>query len=82
MVVGVQKKLDVVTQVIMAGVVVAVHRGILVQLVESELAGAVDSHKQVELAALDTGLGNVEVKVADRVGLEALFAWLLASSNG
>ena len=40
------------------------------QLDEGELGGPVDRHEQVEPAFLSTDLGNVEVEVADRIGLE------------
>jgi hypothetical protein len=46
--------------------------GLLVQPGEGELAGAVDGHEQVQLALLGADLGDVEVEVAERVGLEAL----------
>jgi hypothetical protein len=46
--------------------------GTLVELGESELRGAVDSHEEVELALLGPDLGDIDVEEADRVGLEAL----------
>ena len=45
--------------------------GLLVQLNEGELARAVDGHEQVELALFGADPCDVDVKVADRVGLEA-----------
>ena len=51
---------------------------LLMQLGKGKLAGAVDGHEQVELADLGADLGDVDVKVADRIGLEALSARLLA----
>jgi hypothetical protein len=57
-------------------------RGLLVQPGEGELARAVDGHEQVELAGLGADLGDVEVEVADRVGLEALLARPLAPGAG
>ena len=54
---------------------------LLVQLGKGELAGAVDGHEQVQLARLGADLGDVDVEGADRIGLEALLAWLLAFGN-
>ena len=51
---------------------------LLMQLGKGKLACAVDGHEQVELAKLGSDLGDVDVKVADRIGLEALSARLLA----
>ncbi len=45
--------------------------GLLVQLDEGELGRAVDGDEQVEPALLGAHLGDVDVKEADRVGLEA-----------
>jgi hypothetical protein len=42
-----------------------------VQLGKGELGGAVDGNEEVELALLGPHLGDVDVEVADRVGLEA-----------
>lgn len=47
--------------------------GLLVQLDEGELGGAIDGHKQVEAPFLGTHLGNVDVKVAERIALELAF---------
>jgi hypothetical protein len=44
--------------------------GLLVQLDEGELGGSVDGVEQVELALLRPNLGDVDVKVADRIALE------------
>ena len=55
---------------------------LLVQLGKGELAGAIDGHEQVELASLGADLGDIEMEVADRVGLEALPAWLFALGDG
>jgi hypothetical protein len=57
-------------------------RGPLVQPGEGELRRAVDGHEQVQLALLGADLGDVEVEVADRVGLEALLARSLALGVG
>lgn len=43
-----------------------------VQLDEGELRGPVHRHEQMQLALLDANLGEVDMKVADRVGLEWL----------
>ena len=37
---------------------------------ERKLGGSVDRHEEVELALLGTNLGDVDVEIADRVGLE------------
>lgn len=44
--------------------------GLFVQLDERELRGPVDRHQQVKLALLGPHLGQIYVKVADRVRLE------------
>jgi hypothetical protein len=46
--------------------------GLLVQFDEGELRGAVDGDEHVELALLGAHLGDVDVEIADRVGLELL----------
>src|SRR5215211_2868963 len=46
-------------------------RGLLVQLSKGELGGAVDGHEEVEAALFGVHLGDVDVKEADRVRLEA-----------
>ena len=40
------------------------------QFDKGELGGSVDRHQQVELALCGAYLGDVDVEVADRVGLE------------
>ena len=45
-------------------------RDLLVQFDEGELGRAVDRHEQVELALGGADFGDVDVEVADRVGLE------------
>jgi hypothetical protein len=45
---------------------------------KGELAGAVDSYEQPQLAFFRPHLGDVDVKVADWVGLEALLLRLVA----
>ena len=45
-------------------------RHLLMQLDKGELGGAVDRHQQVELALRGAHFGDVDVKLADRVGLE------------
>src|SRR5579864_6102487 len=49
--------------------------GLLMQGNEGELGGAVDRHEEVELALLGTNLSNVDVEIADRVGLELALGW-------
>jgi hypothetical protein len=44
--------------------------GLLVQLDKGELGGPIDCHEQVKLAFLGANLGDIDVEVADRVGLE------------
>jgi hypothetical protein len=56
--------------------------GALVQLGKGELRGAVDGNEKVELALLGPDLGYVDVKVADRVGLEALAGRFVAIGLG
>ena len=58
------------------------HGGFLVQLDEGELGGPVDRHEQVEPAFLSTDLGNVEVEVADRIGLDLRLSGLSPSTSG
>ena len=52
--------------------------GLLVQLGVSELGRPVDRHEQVELAFLSSHLGNVDVDIADGIGLELLLSSLVA----
>ena len=56
--------------------------GALVELGEGELRCAVDGDEEVELAPLGPDLGNVELKEADGVGLEALADRLVAIGLG
>ena len=51
---------------------------LFVQLGVGELRCAIDRHEQVELALLGSHLGNVDVKVADGIGLELLLGGLVA----
>ena len=53
-----------------------------VQLGEGELGGAVDGNEEVELAFLGPHLGDVDVEVADRVGLEVLAPGLVSVDVG
>ncbi len=48
-------------------------RHLLVQLDESEFRRSVDGDKQVELALCSSNLGDVDMKIADRIGLEFAF---------
>jgi hypothetical protein len=52
--------------------------GALHQLDESELARAVDSHEEIEFAFGGLHFGDVDVKEADRIGLELLLRRLVA----
>jgi hypothetical protein len=54
------------------------HGGFLVQFDEGELGGPVDGHEQIEPALLSADLGNVDVEVADRIGLELALGRLVA----
>lgn len=51
----------------------------LVQLDIGEFAGPIDGHKEVELPLGGLHLGDVDVKVADRVALELFLGFLVAS---
>lgn len=44
---------------------------LLMQLNEGELARSVDGYEQTELALFGADLGNIDVELADRIGLEA-----------
>lgn len=46
--------------------------GFLYQLRDCELAGAVDSYEEIELALFGPDLGNIDVEEANRVALELL----------
>ncbi len=52
------------------------------QLGDCELAGAIDTDEQVELAFGGMHLGDIDVKEADWVALEALPLWLVAFDIG
>ena len=56
--------------------------GLLHQPSEGVLGGAVHSHEEVELALLGADLGDVDVEVADRIGLEGLLGRLVAGDLG
>ena len=45
--------------------------GALMQLGKSELRGTIDRDEEIELACFGADLGNVDVKEADRISLEA-----------
>lgn len=47
-------------------------RGLFMHLDEGELRGTIDGHQQVELALFCAHFGDVDVEVADRIGLELL----------
>ena len=48
-------------------------RHLLVHLDEGELRRSVDGDEQVELALRSSNLGDVDMKIADRIGLEFAF---------
>ena len=48
-------------------------RHLLVQLDEGELRRSVDGDEQVELALRSSNFGDVDMKIADRIGLEFAF---------
>ena len=49
--------------------------GLLVQLGEGELRGSIDGDQEIEPALCGADFGDVDMEVADRVGLElALYA--------
>ena len=52
------------------------------KLNEDKLAGAVDRHIQVQLAFRCSDLGDVDMKVADGVGLEFLFRLFVSDHVG
>jgi hypothetical protein len=49
---------------------------------EGDLGGTVNRHKKIESAFGGTDLGDVKVKVADRVALELLAWWFVAADFG
>jgi hypothetical protein len=53
-----------------------------VQLGKGELGGPVDGDEEVEPAFGGVHLGNVDVEVADRIGLELALAQLVAFDIG
>ena len=48
-------------------------RHLLMQFDEGELRGSVDGDEEVELALRGSNLGDVDMKLADRIGLEFAF---------
>ena len=56
--------------------------GFLMQLGEGELARAIDGDEQVEPPFFRMHLGDVDVEVADRVGLELLLGRLVTGHLG
>ena len=56
--------------------------GLLVQFHESELGGAVNSDEEIQLAFSRLNLSNINVKVAEWVGLELLLRRLVAIDLG
>jgi hypothetical protein len=52
--------------------------GPLVQFDIGELAGPIDGHEQVQLAFGRLHLGDVDVEIADRIGLELHLGRLVA----
>lgn len=53
-------------------------RCLLVQLDESELRGPIYGHEHMQLALLGSDLGDVDMEVADWIGLELLPCRLVA----
>src|SRR3954451_9314650 len=52
--------------------------GFFVQLDKGELGGPVDGHQEIELALSGMDLGDINMEVAERIGLELALARLLA----
>jgi hypothetical protein len=48
-------------------------RHLLMQLEESELRGSIDGDEEIELALGCSNLGEVDMEIADRIGLELAF---------
>ena len=48
-------------------------RHLLMQLDESELRGSIDGDEEIELALGGSNLGDVDMEIADRIGLELAF---------
>jgi len=57
-------------------------RHLLVQFHKSELAGAINRNQQIEPSLLSAHFGDVDVEVADGVGLKFLLGWLIAGHRG
>jgi hypothetical protein len=55
---------------------------LLDQLHEGELAGAIDSDIEVELAFSGLDLSEIDVEIADRISLELFFEGLPPSTSG
>ena len=49
---------------------------------EREFRCAVDGHEEMELALLGSDLGNIDVKIADRIGLEGFPGRFIAFDIG
>ncbi|MGC0321001.1 hypothetical protein ABIG06_001630 [Bradyrhizobium sp. USDA 326] len=49
---------------------------------EGVLRGAIHRHEEVELALLSANLGDVDMEVADRIGLERLLGRLVTGDLG
>ncbi len=56
--------------------------GLLMQFGEREFRCAVDGHEEMELALLGSDLGNIDVKIADRIGLEGFPGRFIAFDIG
>ena len=56
--------------------------GLLVQFDIGELGGAVDGHEEIQFAFSRLNLSNINVEVAERVGLELLLGGLVALDLG
>jgi hypothetical protein len=56
--------------------------GLLVQLYEGELGGAIDAHNQVQAPFLGPDLGTVDVEGAERIALELASLGLAAVDLG
>ena len=56
--------------------------GLLLRVAASEPGGAVDSDEEIQLALSGLNLGDINVKVAERVGLEVLRRELVALPLG
>jgi hypothetical protein len=53
--------------------------GLVHQLDEGELAGPINGNKKIALSLLGLHFGNVDVEVADRLGLECLLGGLVTA---